>query len=88
MAGQQGVLELGQHGVLVAEDLGEQGLAGADAGDGVAADLLLDRHGHPARFPELAEVRRAQGHDGQPIPDPAHAAGTPEVRLRPASRRP
>ena len=48
MAGQQGVLQLGDHRLLVAEHPGEQRLAGPDLGDGVAPELLLDRPGaHP-----------------------------------------
>ena len=50
MAGEQRVLELRQDGVLVAEHPVEQRLAGADPGDGVAPDLLLDRDGLPARL--------------------------------------
>jgi hypothetical protein len=38
--GQEGVLELGDDGLLEAEDPLDKGLAGADAGGGVAAELL------------------------------------------------
>ena len=55
VAGEQRVLELREDGVLVAEHAGEQRLAGADPGDGVAPHLLLDRDGLPARLAELAE---------------------------------
>ena len=83
VAGQEGVLELGQDGVVVAEHAGEQGLAGADLGDGVAAQLLLDGHGLPAGCPELAAASvegcrtghpanlpwpRAQGIGPHPVP--------------------
>ena len=61
MPGEEGVLELGQDGVVVAEDPGEERLAGPDLGDGVAPQLLLDGHGLPARVPELAEGGRS-GH--------------------------
>ena len=49
MAGQDGVLQLREDGLLVAEDALDQGLAGQDAGHGVAPDLLLDRAPIPSR---------------------------------------
>ncbi len=55
VAGQQGVLELGQHRVLVAQHPREQGGPTADATDGVGPDLFLDGTGDPARLAELAE---------------------------------
>ncbi len=69
MAGQQGVLELGQHRVVEPEDAVHQGQALGDAGRGVAADLLVDRRRLPPRCPELAErggkVGRGIGRDGR-----------------------
>ena len=76
VAGEQGVLELREHRVLVAlHDHGEEHLAGLDAGDGVAAQLLLHRHRDPPRLAELADrggrgVRGSRGHEGQPIAGP------------------
>ncbi|MEJ7720497.1 MAG: hypothetical protein WKF58_08645 [Ilumatobacteraceae bacterium] len=51
VAGEDGVLELRQDGVVVAREAGDQRLAGGDASDGVAAQLRFDRHGGPSRFP-------------------------------------
>ena len=48
--GQQGVLQLGEDGVVVAEDAGDQRSAGRDAPGGVGADLVLDGAGLPARL--------------------------------------
>ena len=42
VAGQHGPLELGQHGVVEADDAGEARLAGAQLGQEVFAELLLD----------------------------------------------
>ena len=60
VAGQQSVLDLGDDGVLVAENVVEQGLAGADAAHGVAAQLLAHRHRRPAGGSQLAESRRSR----------------------------
>ena len=49
MTGEQCVLELRQHGVLIAEHVGEQRFTGPNAGDGVGPQLLLDRTAGPAR---------------------------------------
>ena len=43
VAGEQGPLDLGQDGVVVADDAGEGRLAGAHPGEQVGAELLLDR---------------------------------------------
>ena len=40
LAGQDGVLQLGDHGLLETDDSGEYRLLGADLGDQVAADFL------------------------------------------------
>ena len=55
MAGEQGVLELGQDGVLVAEHALEQWLAGGDLATALRRTSSLTGHGLPARFVELAE---------------------------------
>ena len=55
VAGEQGVLELREDGLLVAEDAVEQRLTGGDAGDGVGPDLFLDRARPPAGLPELTD---------------------------------
>ena len=68
MSGQDGVLELGQHGVLEPEHPGDQRLAGGDAGRGVAADLLGDgQRGPPglAQRPQRVDVRRRRERDRQ-----------------------
>jgi len=52
---EQGVLELGGDGVLVAQHVGEQGLPGADPFDGVAPDLLADRDGFPSALAKGTE---------------------------------
>ena len=59
VAGQDGVLQLGQHGVLVAQHTREQGLAGPDPLDGVGPDLLLHRSRDPSGLAERADGRRA-----------------------------
>ena len=69
MAGEEGVLELGQHGVVEPEDPVHEGSAPGDAGRGVAAELFVDRRGLPPRRPELAEgggkVGRGLGREGR-----------------------
>ena len=79
MAGEQGVLELRQHGVLVAEHPVEQRLPGGDAGDRVGPDLLLDGARLPPRRAQLADrggrdgaascVRRSRSRTYRPIAD-------------------
>jgi len=59
VAGQQRVLELREHRLLVAQHPREQRLAGADLGDGVAPDLVLDRHRLPARCAQFPQRRRS-----------------------------
>ena len=68
VTGQDGVLQLGQHGVLEAEHPGDQGLTGGDARRGIAPDLL----GHGDRPPpgltqpaEGGDVRRRGRPDGE-----------------------
>ena len=58
MPGQDGVLQLGQHGVVEAEHPGDQRLPGGDAGGGVPAELVGDRHRLPAGGPQVAEGAR------------------------------
>ena len=48
VAGQEGVLQLGQDGVLEAEDPLHQGQAGGDPAGRVAPDLLVDGKGFPS----------------------------------------
>ena len=55
VAGQQGVLQLGQDGVLEAQDPVDQGLAGGDPGRRVAAQLLGDGDRLPPGRPQVAE---------------------------------
>ena len=56
--GEEGVLQLRKDGLLVAEDPRHERFAGGDAGGGVAPDLLLHRHGLPARLLQLTQRRR------------------------------
>ena len=42
MTREQGALEVGEDGVVEADDAGEAGVAGPEAGEEVGADLLLD----------------------------------------------
>ena len=85
VTGQEGVLQLGEHGVLVAEHLGEQLLTGPDPGRGVAADLGLHRDRLPAGGPQLAE-RGRQVVGGVGIVGCDMAAGYPCVPTRTCSR--
>ena len=66
MPGQQGDVDLGNDRVVVADDAGEQLLAGAEHAQEVVADLLLDRPGRPAAVAEFLERGRTDGvgHDG------------------------
>jgi hypothetical protein len=80
VAGEQRVLELGQHRVVEADDPVDQGLAGGDARQGVRPDLLLDGPRLPTARSQLAEGAGA-GHgllQGQ--------TGSIEATLLPASR--
>ncbi len=63
VAGQQGVLQLRQDRVLVAQHRREQRLPRPDPGHGVAPHLLLDRDRLPADLPQLAD-RGGLGHGG------------------------
>ena len=54
--GEDRVLDLGDHGLLVAEDLGKQRLARLELGDQVAPHLILDR-----LDPISARLQLAQG---------------------------
>jgi hypothetical protein len=60
--GQQGVLELREHRVLVTQEPGHDRLAGGHAGHGVHPHLLLDRPGLPAALPELSDGLGAVRH--------------------------
>ena len=76
MAGQEGVLQLREDGLLVAEHAVEQRLAGGDAGNRVGADLLLDRTRHPSGVTQLADRRGTGGHASNlPAVHPGHPAG-------------
>ena len=66
VAGQERPLDLGQHGVVVADDAREPGCAGAHPGEQVVAQLLLDRAVHVAGGAQLAEGAGQVGRgDGQ-----------------------
>ena len=70
VAGEERVLELRHHRVLVAQDTLEQRLAGSDLGDGVAPDLLLHRHRGPAGGQELTQGRGQGAGLGRHANDP------------------
>ena len=70
VAGEEGVLELREDGVLVAEHPLDQGLTRPDAGDGVAPHLFLDGDRGPAGLAQLADGGGAGRHGGQPIAAP------------------
>ena len=74
VAGQHGVLELGQHGVLVAQHSFEQRLGCGDGLRGIRTHLLLDRPGDPADLAQFAE-RGGLGHGGQPTRPLRYRAG-------------
>jgi hypothetical protein len=63
LAGEDGVLDLREHAVLVADDAGEQRLAVAQARDQVVAQLLLDRLRRVSAVAELLDRSRL-GHAG------------------------
>ena len=65
MPGEEGVLQLGQDGVVEAEHALDEGLARGDAGGGVAAELLVDGPGLPPRRPQLAERGGQVGRGGR-----------------------
>ncbi len=91
VAGQKGVLELGQHRVVEAEYPLDERPALGDPGHGVAPDLLVHRNRLPARRPQLTERRRESrgrvgreegcraGHTGEPTP-PRRSPGRPGER--------
>jgi hypothetical protein len=57
VAGEDGVLDLREDGVLIAHHPLDDGLARRDAGQGVATHLVLDGDRSPTRRPELAQGR-------------------------------
>ena len=56
VAGEEGDVDLGNDGVVVADDAGEQFFAGRQQAKEVVADLLLDRLGCPAAVAQLSEI--------------------------------
>ena len=61
MPGEQGALDVRQHGLVEADDAGEPVLARAHPGEQVLSDLLLDGPVDVAARPELADGRPAGG---------------------------
>ena len=53
--GEDGVLDLGDDGLFVAEDVGKKRLAGPELGDQVAPHLVLDRLDPIAARPQFAQ---------------------------------
>ena len=84
VAGEDGVLELREDGVLVAEHALDQRLPRPDAGDGVASHLLLDGNRGPAGLAQLADGGGTGRHGGQPIAAPTPPTG--ETRRPPPKR--
>ncbi len=76
VTGEQRVLELRHHGVLVARHPGEERLAGGDLLDRVLANLLLHGTRHPARSPKLPQRRRLRSIRV------SHASNLPRVERR------
>ena len=81
VAGEQGPLDLGEHGLVEADDAGQGGLAGGQPGQQVVADLGLDARGARGRW---RAARRGCGSEAGCSPDdrtsgcaPAH--GVPSV---------
>ena len=60
MSGEEGEVDLGQDGAVVADDAGKEVFAGGEHAQEVVADLVLDRLGHPAGSPQ-----RTFRHPGQ-----------------------
>jgi hypothetical protein len=58
VAGQERCLELGKDCVVEADDTGEGGFAGPEAGDEIGADLLFDGPRDVSGFQQLAESGR------------------------------
>ena len=87
--GEDRVLHLGDDGVFVPQDVGEDRLAGTDLGDEVAAHLVLDRLVLVAAGPQLSQrsrsLRRHRG--GSPV-DRRGAVGGPEAKARAEHVRP
>ena len=75
MAGEQRVLQLRHDRVLVAEHAVEQRLTGGDLGDGVAPDLLLDRHRLPAGGLQIAEGGSTVRHASTVAPGRRESSG-------------
>ena len=76
LAGQDGVFQLGDDGLLKANDAGEDRLLGADFGNQVAADFLAHGHGLIAAVAEFAEGggQGVGGHAGTSFDSGRHRA--------------
>src|SRR3972149_3963426 len=66
LAGEERVLDLGDAGLLVADDPGKERLAAAEPRDQVVAQLLLDGPGDVAARRELADRARPRRHATAP----------------------
>ena len=77
LAAEDGVGDLRQHRLVVADDAGEQGFAGANLGDEVAAHLRLHRQHLEAGCLELAQGFRSRSSG-------SHRSGCPYVRFAPS----
>ncbi len=56
MPGDQGDIDLGNHGIVVAHDAGEQLLAFEKHAEKISLNFLLDGAGNPAAGAKVAEV--------------------------------
>ena len=67
MPGQQGVLQLGKHRVVIPDDVGEQRVANPDTGYRVAAKFGRNRDRLPPASSQLTDSRRQGGgqHHGE-----------------------
>ena len=76
LAGQDGVFQLRDNGLLEADDAGEHRLFGADFGNQVAADFLAHGHGLIAAVAQFAEGGRqgVGGHAGTSFDSGRHRA--------------
>ena len=63
--GQEGVLQLGKDGLVVAQQPGDDRLPGGHAGHGVRPHLLLHRPGLPAALAKLCDGLRMVGHEAE-----------------------
>ncbi len=69
MSGEDRVLDLGDDGVVVADDPGQDALAARQRGEQVGAHLLAHGPHHVSRRPELPDRTRLHHHVWPPLVD-------------------